>query len=183
MRASVRAPITHDTNERNADGAHRLRGGDPAQYGVCGFLALIGILVIMDTGQVWGGANDRVGPRLLPMLLGALLLLVALIYAIDVARGGRGQPEAGDDVDPSTPIDWLTVLMLIAALDLNAVLIDRLGWVISGTLLFWVTSFSLGSRHHVRDLAIAVTLALVTFYGFAVGLVVNLPAGVLQGIL
>ena len=33
------------------------------------------------------------------MLLGALLLVVALLYAVDVARGGPGEPEAGEDVD------------------------------------------------------------------------------------
>lgn len=170
-------------NERHTEGAHRRRGEDRAQYGVCGFLALVGVLVIMDTDQVWNGANDRVGPRLMPTLLGVLLLVVACVYALDVLRGGRGQPEPGDDVDVSTPIDWRTLLLLIGALAVNAALIDWLGWVISGALLFWGTAFALGSRHYVRDPAIAVTLSLVTFYGFAVGLGVDLPAGVLQGIL
>ena len=41
----------------------------------------------------------------------------------------------------------------------------------------------LGSRHFIRDLVISVALALVTFYGFAIGLGVALPAGILQGIL
>lgn len=65
----------------------------------------------------------------------------------------------------------------------NALLIERLGWVISGALLFWGTAFALGNRHYIRNLLIAVTLALTTFYAFAIGLGVNLPAGVLQGIL
>ena len=34
-----------------------------------------------------------------------------------------------------------------------------------------------------RDLLIAAALSLATFYGFAIGLGVNLPAGILQGIL
>ena len=41
----------------------------------------------------------------------------------------------------------------------------------------------LGSRHFVRDLVIAAALGLGTFYGFAIGLGVALPAGILQGIL
>ena len=44
-------------------------------------------------------------------------------------------------------------------------------------------AFALGSRHHVRNLFIAAALSLTTFYAFAIGLGVNLPAGVLQGIL
>ncbi|SCG76557.1 putative tricarboxylic transport membrane protein [Micromonospora echinaurantiaca] len=158
---------------------------DRAQYGVCAFLALVGGLVIADATRIGHAVNsaDPIGPKPVPILLGVLLLIVAGIYAVDVARGGAGEPEAGEDVDLTTPIDWRTVLLLIGAFLVNAVLIDRLGWVISGTLLFWGSAFALGNRHYVRNLSIAVALSLVTFYTFAIGLGVNLPAGVLQGIL
>jgi putative tricarboxylic transport membrane protein len=140
-----------------------LRGEDRAQYGVCAFLALVGVLVIMDAARLQDVAtsNDPIGPKPVPIVLGALLLLVAALYAVD----GR------------------TVLLLIAAFVVNIVLIDRLGWVISGALLFWGSAYALGNRHHVRNLVIAAGLSLATFYGFAIGLGVNLPAGVLQGIL
>ncbi|EEP71906.1 integral membrane protein [Micromonospora sp. ATCC 39149] len=160
-------------------------GGDRAQYGVCAFLALVGGLVIADALRIGHAISpaDPIGPKPVPILLGALLLVVAVVYAVDVVRGGRGEPEAGEDVDLTTPIDWRTVLLLIGAFLVNAVLIDRLGWVISGALLFWGSAFALGNRHHVRNLLIAVVLSLVTFYTFAIGLGVSLPAGVLQGIL
>jgi len=165
-----------------ASGAGR---GDRAQYGVCAFLAIVGVLVIVDaarTGQATS-SNDPIGPRPVPIILGVLLMVVAAVYAIDVARGGTGAPEEGEDVDLGSKIDWRTVLLLIAAFALNAVLIEPLGWVISGTLLFWGAAFALGARRHLLTLVIAVTLALITFYGFAIGLGVNLPAGILQGIL
>ena len=159
---------------------------DPAQYGVCAFLALVGGLVILDATTRIGHAistADPIGPKPVPILLGILLIIVAAVYAVDVARGGVGEPEAGEDVDLSSPIDWRTVLLLIGAFLVNAVLIDRLGWVISGTILFWGSAYALGNRHYVRNLLIAVALSLITFYTFAIGLGVNLPAGVLQGIL
>lgn len=158
---------------------------DRAQYGVCAFLALVGGLVIVDATRIGHAIStaDPIGPKPVPILLGVLLLIVAAIYAVDVARGGAGEPEAGEDVDLSSPIDWRTVLLLIGAFLVNAVLIDRLGWVISGTLLFWGSAYALGNRHYVRNLLIAVALSLITFYTFAIGLKVNLPAGVLQGIL
>lgn len=159
---------------------------DRAQYGVCAFLALVGGLVILDATTRIGHAMstaDPIGPKPVPILLGVLLLIVAAIYGVDVARGGAGEPEAGEDVDLSSPIDWRTVLLLIGAFLVNAVLIDRLGWVISGTLLFWGSAYALGNRHYVRNLLIAVALSLITFYTFAIGLGVDLPAGVLQGIL
>ncbi|MFC0030929.1 tripartite tricarboxylate transporter TctB family protein [Micromonospora chaiyaphumensis] len=159
---------------------------DRAQYGVVAFLALVGGLVIFDaTTRIGRAINtaDPIGPKPVPILLGVLLLVIAVIYAVDVARGGRGEPEAGEDVDLSLPVDWRTVLLLIGAFLVNAVLIDRLGWVISGTILFWGSAYALGNRHYVRNLLIAVALSLITFYTFAIGLGVDLPAGVLQGIL
>ncbi|WP_328772679.1 tripartite tricarboxylate transporter TctB family protein [Streptomyces sp. NBC_00286] len=177
--------MSSELNERSVDDARPPRGGDRAQYGVCAFLALLGTAVIVDGLGIAHVTNstDPVGPRTVPVLLGVLLLVVAVVYAVDVARGGHGEPEAGEDVDLTTGSDWRTVLMLIAAFVVNAVLIEPLGWVISGTLLFWGTAFALGNRHYVRNLLIAVTLSLTTFYAFAIGLGVNLPAGVLQGIL
>ncbi|KAB1139376.1 tripartite tricarboxylate transporter TctB family protein [Streptomyces luteolifulvus] len=175
---------TH-VDERSAERTRPPRGGDRAQYGVCAFLALLGTAVIVDGLGIphITSSTDPVGPRAVPVILGVLLLVVAALYAVDVARGGRGEPEAGEDVDLSTGSDWRTVLLLVGAFVVNAVLIEQLGWVISGTLLFWGTAFALGNRHYVRSLLIAVALSLTTFYAFAIGLGVNLPAGVLQGIL
>ena len=161
------------------------RRPDRAQYGVCGFLAVVGVLVIVDAARLQhiANSNDPIGPKPVPIVLGVLLLVVAVLYAVDVARGGTGEAEAGEDVDVTSSVDWRTVLTLIAAFVVNLALIEPLGWVISGTLLFWGSAFALGSRHHIRNLVIAVALALITFYAFAIGLGVNLPAGVLQGIL
>jgi putative tricarboxylic transport membrane protein len=174
-----------DVDERTDSGSRRPSGADRAQYGVCAFLALLGVLVIVDATGIahTTSSTDPIGPRTVPVLLGVLLLVIALVYTVDVARGGRAEPEAGEDVDLTNPIDWRTVLLLIGAFVVNAVLIEPLGWVISGALLFWGTAFALGNRHYLRNLAIAVVLSLITFYAFAIGLGVNLPAGVLQGIL
>jgi putative tricarboxylic transport membrane protein len=158
---------------------------DRAQYGVCGFLAVVGVLVITDAARIRhiANSNDPIGPKPVPIVLGALLLLIAVLYAVDVARGGTGEAEAGEDIDVTSPIDWRTVLLLVGAFVVNLALIEPLGWVISGGVLFWGSAFALGSRHHIRNLFIAAALSLTTFYAFAIGLGVNLPAGVLQGIL
>jgi putative tricarboxylic transport membrane protein len=128
-------------------------------------------------------SNDPIGPKPVPIVLGVLLIIVSVFYAIDVSRGGVGEAEAGEDIDLTTRIDVRTVALLIGAFVLNALLIEPLGWVISGSILFWGAAFALGNRHHIRGLVIGVALALITFYAFAIGLGVNLPAGILQGIL
>jgi putative tricarboxylic transport membrane protein len=100
-----------------------------------------------------------------------------------VARGHVGEQEAGEDIDLHHKSDLKTVLLLVGVFAANIVLIDMLGWVISGGLLFYGSAIVLGSRHFIRDLVIAAVLGLGTFYGFAIGLGVGLPAGILQGIL
>ena len=158
---------------------------DRAQYGLCAGLALLGVFLLVDASQIGSAtsSNDPVGPRPVPVILGVLLLLISVFYAIDVARGGVGESETGEDIDLSTPSDIGTIALLVGVFVANAVLIERLGWVISGSLLFWGSAYALGNRHHIRGLAIGITLGLISFYAFAIGLGVNLPAGILQGIL
>ncbi|WP_374967909.1 tripartite tricarboxylate transporter TctB family protein [Terrabacter sp. BE26] len=168
-----------------AAGGDRSGRGDRAQYALCAGLAVLGVLLLTDAARIGHAtsSNDPVGPRPVPIILGILLLVTAVLYAVDVHRGGVGSPEEGEDVDLSTGSDWKTLALLAGFFLLNAVLIQPLGWVISGTILFAGSAFALGNRHHVRGLLIGLGLALATFYAFAIGLDINLPAGVLQGIL
>lgn len=158
---------------------------DRAQFALCAGLALVGVIVIVDASRIGhiATSNDPIGPRAMPFVVGALLILVSIFYAVDVARGGLGEEEAGEDIDLGHTADWKTVGILAGAFVLNAVLMEPLGWVISGSILFFLSAFALGNRHHVRGLAIGITLSLITFYAFVIGLGVNLPAGILQGIL
>jgi putative tricarboxylic transport membrane protein len=168
-----------------SDGVPTKARGDRAQYGMCAFLAVLGGLLLVDAARIGHAtsSNDPVGPRPVPIILGILLLVTAVLYAVDVYRGGVGAAEEGEDIDLSTGSDWKTLGLLAGFFILNALLIEPLGWVISGTILFAGSAFALGNRHHVRGLLFGLGLALATFYAFAIGLDVNLPAGVLQGIL
>jgi putative tricarboxylic transport membrane protein len=144
-----------------------------------------GALVLLDAARlvVPYSQSDPVGPKTLPIIVGVLLLVCAVMLAVNVMRGGRGEAEAGEDVDLTHPSDWKTVLPLAGAFIANILLIDWAGWVISGTVLFWGSVWALGSRHYVRDGLISLALALLTFYGFYLGLGIALPAGLLEGIL
>lgn len=161
----------------------RLKGR--SELGVAVLLGAAGALVLLDAARlvVPYSQSDPVGPKTLPIVVGALLLICAVMLAVNVVRGGRGEAEAGEDVDLTHPADWKTVLPLAGAFVANILLIDWAGWVISGTVLFWGSVWALGSRHYVRDGLISLALALLTFYGFYLGLGIALPAGLLEGIL
>ncbi|SNS81209.1 putative tricarboxylic transport membrane protein [Geodermatophilus pulveris] len=162
-----------------------LRGRGRSEFGVALFLGGLGVLVIVQAALLEESLIVRgpVGPRTVPLLVGGLLVVVAAVLAVDVLRGGRGEPEGGEDVDLTSGSDWRTIALLAAAFVANALLIEPLGWPVSGAILFWGSAFALGSRHPVRDLAIAVVLSVGSWYLFVLGLGIALPVGVLQGIL
>ncbi|MEJ1179627.1 tripartite tricarboxylate transporter TctB family protein [Arthrobacter sp. R4] len=163
--------------------AARLKGR--SELGVALLLGAVGVIVLVDALALATpySQSDPVGPKTLPLIVAAVLLVCAVLLAINVLRGGQGEAEGGEDVDLTHPADWKTVLPLVGAFVANILLIDWAGWVISGTVLFWGSAWALGSRHYVRDGIISVVLSVITFYGFYLGLGIPLPAGLLKGIL
>ena len=161
------------------------KAGDRAQYSMCAALVGLGVLLLIDSASLApvASTNDSLGPRAVPTVLGVLLLIVSVFYAIDIYRGGVGSADEGEDIDLGSRADWKTVGLLLLVFGVSAALIEPLGWVIAGTLLFSGCSFALGNRHLIRGLLAGVAVSLITFYAFAIGLGVNLPAGLLQGIL
>ncbi|MDR6507477.1 tripartite tricarboxylate transporter TctB family protein [Arthrobacter oryzae] len=163
--------------------ASRLKGR--SELGVALLLGAAGALVIADAARIVTpySQSDPVGPKTLPFIVGGLLLVCAVLLAVNVIRGGQGEAEGGEDVDLTHPADWKTVLPLVGAFVANILLIDWAGWVISGTILFWGSVWALGGRRYIRDGLISVAMSLLTFYGFYLGLGIALPAGLLEGIL
>jgi putative tricarboxylic transport membrane protein len=156
---------------------------DRAQYGLAVVLALVGVYTIIDARGLNVGFGDPIGPRVFPYVIGSVMLLLAVLLAVATSRGDVPQAEEGEDVDLTTPPDWLTVAKLVAILVLNLLLVNVLGWAITGALLFAGCAWALGSRTLVRDAIVGAVLAVGSWYFFYVGLGVPLSPGILDGIL
>ena len=156
-----------------------------SEFGVALFLGALGILVVVQAVLLPESRITRgpVGPAAVPIVVGTLLVIVAVFLAVDVWRGGRGEPEGGEDIELTGGSDWRTIALLVVAFVANALLIESLGWAISGAILFWGAAFALGSRHYIRDAVIAIVLGVGTWYLFVLGLGITLPVGILRGIL
>ncbi|QWF80880.1 tripartite tricarboxylate transporter TctB family protein [Amycolatopsis sp. CA-230715] len=154
-----------------------------SELGICAFLLALGVLVLTDALRIPTDFAQRgpVGPKAVPVVVGTLLVLISVLLARDVLRGGKGEAEGGEDVDLDAPADWRTVLMLAGAFLANAALIDLVGFPISSALLFWGASYALGSRHFVRDPLLSAGISLVTWFAFDQLLGVSLPGGPLMG--
>ncbi|WP_046501401.1 tripartite tricarboxylate transporter TctB family protein [Streptomyces odonnellii] len=186
MNAETETPATAQAAAGTPEpGPRRSWLREHSELGVSLLLLALGILVLTDALTMSVDITQRgpVGPRTVPLVVGAGLLVVAVLLTLDVLRGGRGEAEGGEDIDLSEPSDWRTVLLLAGVFLANAVLIGPLGFPISGALLFWGSAYALGSRHYDRDPLIAAVLSLVTYFVFDNLLGVPLPGGPLMGVL
>lgn len=148
----------------------------------------------------------KVGPTVFPWIVAGALILLGLIFTIQAWRKERlsPPPERGPVPGqgyPATPAvppsDWRALLLISAALLLQAVLMEgpgfiipeaalfipSLGFVITAAVLFYAVAYGFGSRRYLRDGAIAVALAIVVYLGFTRGLHLQLPPGVLDGLM
>jgi putative tricarboxylic transport membrane protein len=158
---------------------------DYAQYVVVAVLVLVGgFLVYSGLTLDEGFAKvDPVGPKFFPMVIGVAALVLALVLAVAIPRGSKGEADAGEDIDPEAPGDWRTVGLLIGLFVAMILLVNPVGWVIISALFFAGAATILGSRHYIRNIVIGTVLALASFYAFYSGLGIPLPAGILDGIL
>jgi putative tricarboxylic transport membrane protein len=143
-----------------------------------GAWAIVDALGVTDTAS-----RGPVNARTVPIVVGLLLILMAALLTVDLLRGGRGEAEGGEDVDLTHGSDWRTIGLLVGSFAANALLIDPLGWPISGAILFFGTTYALGARHYLRMALISIVLSVGSWYLFFLGLGIKLPVGLLKGIL
>jgi len=178
-----------------ADGFWRRRTGliVPALMLVIGLALVVGTV----TMRVPDTATSP-GPQVFPAIVAALVLIVAVLLAIDVLRRPEAatveiaQPAAPGDVDDldldGEPVERRptsnhrallgalgTVVVFIAAL-------TPLGWLLAGAVLFWGIARALGSQRPVFDVFLALAISSIVQLAFSAGLGLNLPPGILEGI-
>ena len=168
------------THDRTATEPVRV---DRAQYVLAAALALVGIYTLIDARGLAVGFGDPVGPRVFPYIIGTGMILLAVLLAVATARGDVAEGEAGEDIDLTSPADWVTVGKLVAVLVLNVLFVNLLGWAVTGALLFVGCAWALGSRTLLRDVIVGAVLSVSSWYFFYVGLDVPLSPGILDGIL
>lgn len=161
---------------------HR-RDVDRSQYLLALALLAVGVYTIIDARGLAVGFGDPIGPRVFPYVIGTGMVVLSVLLAVATALGDVPEAEEGEDVDLTTPPDWLTVAKLVGILVLNLVLVNVLGWAITGALLFAGAAWALGSRTPLRDVLVGAVLSVASWYFFYVALGVPLTPGVLDGIL
>ncbi|MFE3824664.1 tripartite tricarboxylate transporter TctB family protein [Streptomyces sp. NPDC059092] len=149
------------------------------------------------------------GPRMFPTVVAVACLVFAVLLGVDVLR--RPEPEraaapadgvaarAADAVTPLTPAaetaagdtdpavrirsNHRALAGLVGTITAFIALLVPLGWLLSGALLFWGVARALGSRRTVFDIFLSIAISSTVQLAFSAGLGLNLPPGVLAGVL
>ena len=117
-------------------------------------------------------------PTAIPKLVIGALGIVGVGLLIKAIRGGW---RSADDLGEK--IDWPTLAWVIAGIVLGILLYHAGGFIIASVVMFMGVARGFGSRAILRDLVVAVLLALGVYYGFTAGLGLPLPQGVLAGLI
>lgn len=140
-----------------------------------GLIAVAAVIAVDAAGMRVPPVHAKVGPRFFPLLVSCGL---ALSGAAIVWQSWR---RSFADADHQT--DWLAVAVIAAGLVLHMNLLRPLGFVPAATILFLAVTFAFGSRNFLRDGVVAVILALIAYIGFTRFLGLQLPPGILSGVL
>ncbi|MET9273120.1 tripartite tricarboxylate transporter TctB family protein [Kribbella sp. NPDC003557] len=114
---------------------------------------------------------DPAGPRFFPLLVTVAWLVLSIAYLVEGLRSPR--------TSRASDRSWFEPLAVSGLLVLYALLVVPLGYVIATALLFFAAARVLGSRQLVRDIVVAVVLAVVVYIAFTQFLDISLPGGVL----
>lgn len=161
-----------------------------------GVLALVAIYLIVGLVTMQAPSNaDFPGPRFFPGIITAALIVLVAVQAVAGVRAWRRGTlvELGEDEDVRRQSGLSMEAGTRSRLDVRALawilggflgfsfLLDLLGWVIGGALLFWCVARAFGSRRVLLDLVIGLTLASAAYIGFDMMLGLSLPSGILGG--
>jgi putative tricarboxylic transport membrane protein len=145
-----------------------------------GIIAFGIFLAVQTAGIEVSPSYARVGPRVFPWVISFGLVVIGLWLAREAIAGQW----TSEDSAPGAPaFDWHAFLFIGLGLVLHMVVIARGGFVIASTVLFVFVARAFGSRTWLRDIIIGLILSFVVYIGFTYGLGLDLPAGVLAGIL
>ncbi len=147
----------------------------------------LGVLVLgaLVLAGAWslpaGGGYAQVGPGVVPRIVGGVLLLLGAMLLREALTGGyRGVDE---EAEVHLPMDWRAFGWVTAGIIVYGLLVERAGFLIASTILFVAVARGFSSRRWLSNAAIGLAIAAFIFAVFNYGLGLQLPPGVLRGIL
>ena len=138
---------------------------DPGQIVIAILVLALGVAVLWATAAIEvTPIYSRVGPRVFPFLVGGLTTILGAFLLGSALR--EAWPCEATDPDAER-IDWLPLGLIAAGLLLNVVLINRIGFILSSTIMFAFVAKAFDVRRLWLAALVGFLLALVAYFGFA----------------
>ena len=184
VEAMVRSPQWRDALARYRWNDRYLAGDAFARFSIDEEARVQLILAKLGTGQTAGTATTAgVGRYPLLVLSGLAITICLFIWtALRPFRATRPAP-APASTAPARPTRWWAIALISAAVVLDLLLIERAGFVIASTMLFWLTARAFDATHPLRDAVFALALSIAAYVVFVRLLQLSLPAGIFAGML
>lgn len=127
-------------------------------------------------------ASGTVGPQVFPYLVGFFTMFISVGLFIEIFRGNLGQPEGTEFGDLVEKTDFKTLLMVAGTMLTYPILIERAGFLVASSVIFFGVSFAFGAKNIRKNLIVSLVFSAIVYFAFTRGLNVNLPSGILGAI-
>lgn len=146
-----------------------------------GMLVLGALILVGASDLAAGGGYSQVGPGVVPRIVGGAIILIGALLLREALTGGfRGVDE---EAEIHLPMNWRAFAWITAGIIVYGLLVERAGFLIASTLLFVAVARAFSSRRWVLNVLVGFAVAGFIFTVFNYGLGLQLPPGVLRGIL
>ena len=145
-----------------------------------GSLLILGLVVLYDTSKMLvPPGSGTVGPQIFPYLVSGFVILISLGLFVQIFRGNLGVPEGTEFGEVVEKTDFKSLAMVAGSMLTYPLLIERAGFIIATSVVFFVVAFAYGAKNLLKNLAISLIFSLIVYFAFSKGLNVSLPAGIL----
>ena len=142
-------------------------------------LALLAALIAWSTWQMRIiPVHAKVGPQMFPYFAAVALAIVGICFIIQALRNSSGKLVADTD-----ETNWMALGLIAFGFIFEILFIKSLGFILASTVLFMAVAMAYGSRRYFRDIAIGLIITSAAYFGFTRLLNLQLPAGVLEGLI
>ena len=107
-----------------------------------------------------------IGPGMFPTIVGAVLVLLGLLLALQIHRGVRFEEQEAEDVAEDHSVSYGALVIAAVACALPMLTMKPLGFVVTCTGCFVLVAAAFKSRSHLLNAVIGLCFSLICWWLF-----------------
>ncbi|MFT3661177.1 MAG: tripartite tricarboxylate transporter TctB family protein [Gordonia sp. (in: high G+C Gram-positive bacteria)] len=143
-------------------------------------LLVLGVFLLIGNADMdVVGEAELFGPKAFPLITAIVCFVTAAWLTFSIFTNPEIPNAVDDEGAPLTTYsNWRTTAIVLGSFVLFTILLEPVGWIIAGALVFWGITVGLGSTRYVANLLIGLALSSIVQLVFGGLLGLTLPAGV-----